>query len=265
MGFIIHNLSSPTPFPMLELLDINNILFFDIETVPAHKTYEDLDENWQYLWKHKAKSILKKGDEPVTDEEAAGCYQRAGIYAEFGKIVCISVGLLKYDKQSNAMTTRLKSYYSDDETELLRGFTELLNKHYNRPEYHYLCGHNIKEFDVPFICRRLMLHQMPFPKLLDVIGKKPWETKQFLDTMDMWKFGDHKNYTSVKLLAAAFGFPSPKDDIDGSDVARVYYEENDLERIATYCQKDVVAVMQLMLKFKRMNTRLSIDGDVLEE
>jgi 3'-5' exonuclease len=239
---------------MLELIDINNILFFDIETVPAYKTYADLDETWQYLWKHKAKSILKKGDEPVTDEEAAGCYERAGIYAEFGKIVCISVGLLKYDKQSQGMTTRLKSYYSDDEAELLRGFSDLLNKHYNRPEYHYLCGHNIKEFDVPYICRRMLLHQMPFPAVLNVTGKKPWETKHLLD----------KNFTSVKLLAAAFGFPSPKDDIDGSDVARVYYEENDLERIAIYCQKDVVAVMQLMLKFKRMNIKLSIEGEVIE-
>jgi 3'-5' exonuclease len=248
---------------MLELLDINNILFFDIETVPAQKSYADLDENWQYLWKHKAKGILKKGDEPVTDEEAAGCYERAGIYAEFGKIICISVGLMKYDKQSKAMTTRLKSFASDDEAELLTGFAELLNSRYNDANRYYLCGHNIKEFDVPFICRRLMLHQMPFPTMLNVIGKKPWETKQFLDTMDMWKFGDHKNYTSVKLLAAAFGFPSPKDDIDGSDVARVYYEENDLPRIATYCQKDVVAVMQLMLKFKRIDTKLSIDGEVL--
>jgi 3'-5' exonuclease len=248
---------------MLEIVDINNVLFFDIETVPAHKSYSDLEEHWQDLWKHKAKSILKKGDEGVTDEEAEGCYQRAGIYAEFGKIICISVGLIRWDRANNSVTTRLKSFYSDDEAELLRGFAELLTTKYNRPGFHYLCGHNIKEFDVPYICRRMMLHQMAFPTMLDVMGKKPWETKQFLDTMEMWKFGDNKSFTSVKLLAAAFGFPSPKDDIDGSDVARVYYEENDLERIAVYCQKDVVAVMQLMLKFKRMDIQLSIEGEVL--
>ena len=250
---------------MLDYIDIHNILFFDIETVPAHKSYDDLDETWKYLWKHKAKGILKKGDAEVTDEEAAGCYERAGIYAEFGKIICISVGIFSRDKETKVLTTRLKSYASDDEAELLRGFAEMLNKHYNRPEFHFLCGHNIKEFDVPYVCRRMILHQMPFPAMLNVTGKKPWETKHLLDTMELWKFGDNKNFTSVKLLAAAFGFPSPKDDIDGSDVARVYYEEEDLPRIAVYCQKDVVAVMQLMLKFKRMNTALSIDGVVLEE
>lgn len=250
---------------MLDFIDISNILFFDIETVPANPQYSDLDETWQYLWKHKAKSILKKYDEELTDEEVVGTYDRAGIFAEFGKIICISIGVLYRDKNTHELSTYLSSFADDDETVLLKDFSDFLNKKFNDPNRHFLCGHNIKEFDVPFICRRMMVHQMPFPKLLDISGKKPWETKHLLDTMELWKFGDNKAFTSVKLLAAVFGFPSPKDDIDGSDVARVYYEEKDLPRIARYCEKDVVAVMQLMLKFKRMPLKLTIDGKVISE
>jgi 3'-5' exonuclease len=250
---------------MLDYIDMTNILFLDIETVPGHPQYSDLDETWQSLWKHKARSIVKKTDEEMTLEDAASVYDRAGIYAEFGKIICISVGIFVRDKETQALTVRLKSFADDDETVLLKGFADMLNKHYNNPDRHFMCGHNIKEFDIPFICRRMLIHQMPFPRLLDISGKKPWETKHLLDTMELWKFGDGKNYTGVKLLAATFGFPSPKDDIDGSDVARVYYVEKDLPRIAVYCEKDVVAVMQLMLKFKRMPLRLTIDGKVIEE
>lgn len=250
---------------MLDFIDITNVLFLDIETVPGNAQYSDLDETWQYLWKHKAKSILKKYDEEVTDEDAATCYDRAGIYAEFGKIICISVGIFRRDKETKELSVRLKSFADDDESVLLREFSELLNKHYNFPDRHFLCGHNIKEFDIPYICRRLLVNQLPPPALLNISGKKPWETKHLLDTMELWKFGDNKSFTSVKLLAAIFGFPSPKDDIDGSDVARVYYEEKDLPRIARYCEKDVVAVMQLMLKFKRMPFKLTIDGKVIQE
>ena len=133
------------------------------------------------------------------------------------------------------------------------------------PEKFALCGHNIKEFDVPYICRRLLIHQMPAPKMFDIAGKKPWETKHLLDTLELWKFGDNKNYTSIKLLTAVFDIPSPKDDIDGSQVGRVFYEEGDVERIARYCEKDVVAVMQLILKFKLMKMRLTIDGKVISD
>lgn len=250
---------------MLDFIDITNVLFLDIETVPGNAQYSNLDETWQYLWKHKAKSILKKYDEEVTDEDGAACYDRAGIYAEFGKIICISVGIFRRDKETKELSVRLKSFADDDEAVLLREFSELLNKHYSLPDRHFLCGHNIKEFDIPYICRRLLVNQLPSPALLNISGKKPWETKHLLDTMELWKFGDNKSFTSVKLLAAIFGFPSPKDDIDGSDVARVYYEEKDLPRIARYCEKDVVAVMQLMLKFKRMPFRLTIDGKVIQE
>jgi 3'-5' exonuclease len=244
--------------------DINSILFFDIETVPGTPQYSDLDDTWQYLWKHKAKSILKKYDDEITEEDAASCYDRAGIYAEFGKIICISVGVFYRDKNTQELLTYLSSFADDDEEVLLKGFADFLNKKFNDSDRQFMCGHNIKEFDVPYVCRRMVKHQMALPKMLDISGKKPWETKHLLDTMELWKFGDNKSFTSVKLLAAVFGFPSPKDDIDGSDVARVYYEEKDLPRIARYCEKDVVAVMQLMLKFKRMSIQLTIDGKVIE-
>ncbi len=250
---------------MLDNIDISNILFLDIETVPGTPQYSDLDETFQTLWKHKAKSILKKNGEEATDEEGDETYNRAGIYAEFGKIICISVGIFHFDKEAGEWKTRLKSYADDDEFVILKEFGEMLAKKYNNPNIHCLCGHNIKEFDIPYICRRMLIHQLPFPAALDISGKKPWETKHLLDTMELWKFGDIKSFSSVKLLAAVFGFPSPKDDIDGSDVARVYYEEKDLPRIARYCEKDVVAVMQLMLKFKRMPLKLTIDGKVLDQ
>ena len=248
---------------MVNTIEISNILFLDIETVPEERNFDDLNETWQHLWEHKARSIVKKTEEEMTPEDAAGCYNRAGIYAEFGKIVCISVGIIVRDKETGAPTVRLKSFAGTDEAALLRDFCDLLNKRFNDLYRHFLCGHNIREFDIPYICRRLVKHQIPMPHLLDIGGKKPWETKHILDTMEMWKFGDNKSYTSVKLLAAVFGFPSPKDDIDGSQVAGVFYEEGNVERIARYCEKDVVAVMNIVLYFRHADFKLSIDGEVI--
>ncbi len=238
---------------MLETLNLTNILFLDIETVSEKKEYSELDETFQELWRHKAKSILRKEDELISEEDLADVYGRAAIYAEFGKIICISVGFLTQHPETKEYTCRLKSFRGHDEKALLTDFVSLLEKAYNNPERHFLCGHNIKEFDIPYICRRMAIHRMRLPKILDIAGKKPWETKFLLDTLEMWKFGDNKNYTSIKLLAAIFGFPSPKDDIDGSQVGNVYWQENDVERIAVYCEKDVLAVVQLILCFKRMD------------
>ncbi|MBL7815291.1 MAG: 3'-5' exonuclease [Saprospiraceae bacterium] len=251
---------------MIDLINITDILFFDIETVPATPQYSDLNEKWQELWHTKAvQKEIKKPKEDITEEDVATVYERAGIYAEFGKICCISVGVFYKSKETGELKTRLKSYASDDEGELLRGFVDMLTKSFNFPERQFLCGHNIKEFDVPYICRRLLVHQIPFPRMFDITGKKPWETKHLLDTMELWKFGDNKSFTSIKLLTALFDIPSPKEDIDGSQVARVFYEEGDIERIARYCEKDVVAVMQLMLRYKRMSLRLTVDGDVITD
>ncbi len=223
---------------MLDNIDLKNVLVLDIETVPQYSSYDQLDETWQKLWAKKMNNYVKDG---VT---AADVYDRAGIYSEFGKIICISVGLFTFE--NNEYSFRLKSFYGDNEKSLLEEFSTLVNS----KEY-ILCGHNSKEFDFPYIARRCLINGIPIPKLLDNAGKKPWEVNHH-DTMDLWKFGDYKSYTSLNLLAAVFGINSPKDDIDGSQVWSVYWIDKDLERIKTYCQKDVVTVAQLLLKFKGM-------------
>lgn len=239
---------------LFDAFDLYGILFLDIETAPGVADYEDLGDEMQDLWAIKSQTILRKtiGEELEYDEIADAFNTRAGIYAEFGKIICISVGFLTRQPGSNEPILRLKSFSNHVEASLLEDFSELLNKHFNNPDKFAICGHNIKEFDIPYICRRMLVNQLPLPRMLDIAGKKPWETKHLLDTLELWKFGDLKNYTSLRLLAAVFGFPSPKDDISGSDVARVYWEDRDLDRIATYCEKDVLATVQLFLKMKRL-------------
>ncbi len=221
-------------------MQLSHILFLDIETVSTAKKFDDLSAEFQELWKRKSRYWLKEED----DESAAEIYKdKAGIYAEFAKIVCISVGFITKEND-----IRIKSFYDDDEKIVLSQFSELLSNHYNNPLKHQLCGHNIKEFDIPFICRRLIINNMPIPAILDVMGKKPWETKHLLDTLEMWKFGDYKNYTSLNLLANVLGIKSPKDDIDGSQVGNVYWEEGNLERIKVYCEKDVKTVAKVYLR-----------------
>jgi hypothetical protein len=222
---------------MLDKLNLESVLFLDIETVPAYEDYSQMPDDFKKLWDHKASRLIKENenDNPET------LYQRAGIYAEFGKIICISVGFIA-DRQF-----RVKSFYGDDEKLLLTEFSGLLYKHYNTPQ-HLLCAHNGKEFDFPYISRRLLINGLPLPAILDLQGRKPWEVHH-LDTMDLWRFGDYKNYTSLNLLTAIFGIPSPKDDIDGSMVGRVYWQEKNIERIVKYCQKDTLAVAQILLRY----------------
>jgi hypothetical protein len=196
--------------------------------------YDRLPEKFQKLWDKKSFYLKKEeGDTPDS------LFARAGIYAEFGKIVCISVGYM------HNREFRLKSFYGDDEIELLKEFAEMLNRYYNLREQ-LLCAHNGKEFDFPYMARRMLINGIRLPKIINIAGKKPWEVAH-LDTMELWKFGDYKNYTSLELLAAVFGIQTPKDDIDGSMVADVYYKENDLERIVKYCQRDTLTVAQLLL------------------
>jgi len=238
---------------MINNLDLSKVLFLDIECVSGKANYDELNDDFKYLWKLKSRSVLKKYDEEITDEDATAAYKdKAGIYAEFGKIVCISVGVIGRNPDTKELFVRLKSFASENEKELLEQFSEMVTQYYNNTSTHYFCGHNIREFDIPYICRRMTINQLPLPKALNLAGKKPWETKHLLDTLELWKFGDYKNYTSLKLLAAVFGFPSPKDDIDGSEVGRVFWEENDLPRISKYCEKDVLATVQLMLKYLLM-------------
>lgn len=224
---------------MLANIDIEKVLFLDIETVPQHPVYADAPERIQKLWDKKSKSFTPE------DETSADVYNRAGIYAEFGKIVCISVGFIKHT--TDGLVLRITSFANDDEKVLLQEFSNLLNQHFNNIGKHRLCGHNGKEFDFPFIARRMLVHGMPLPVLLNIGGLKPWENPH-LDTMTYWKFGEFKNFTSLDLLAAIFDIPTPKDDIDGSQVYGVYYENNDLDRIVEYCQKDVVTLVQVYRK-----------------
>ena len=223
---------------MIRDIYIENVLFLDIETIPAYDSYEKMPEIFRKLWDRKTETLKK---EP--DDTPDSLYPRAGIYAEFGKIICISAGFFR------SKEFRIKSYYGDDEYQLLKQFSKLLTSHFNFQEK-MLCAHNGKEFDFPFLARRILINGLPLPAILDVAGKKPWEV-QFLDTMELWKFGDYKHYTSLELLSAVFDIPTPKDDIKGSDVHRVYWEDHDLERIRVYCQKDVLTVARLLLKYQQ--------------
>lgn len=226
---------------MLDKVQLDKILFLDIETVPQTYQFSDVDEKTKDLFEAKTR-FLQKEDKTYDDLYE----ERAGIYAEFGKIVCISVGFI--NSTSTGKQIRMKSFYHDDEETLLKNFKKLLDEHYNSP-YSVLCGHNAKEFDFPYICRRMLINGIHLPNILNIAGKKPWEISH-LDTMELWKFGDFKAYTSLALLCHVFNIPTPKDDISGADVARVYYEEKDLERIKVYCEKDVVALIQLFLRMK---------------
>ena len=230
---------------MMENNSVQNILFLDIETVPQFSSYDKLDDRWKKLWGKKASYLAKNEEAP---EEL---YPRAGIYAEFGKIICISVGFVAgSDEQLQFRTT---SFCSEDETSLLLNFCEMLESKFD-PNVHFLCAHNGKEFDFPYLCRRILANSINMPKLLDLAGKKPWEVKH-LDTLQLWKFGDFKSYTSLDLLAAVFGIETPKDDLDGSMIYETFYKQNNLERIRKYCQKDVLTLANVFL---RMNNLPSI-------
>jgi len=220
-------------------LNFENILFLDIETVPEVENYSDLSEEKQELF--DLKTQYQRKDE-ITPSEF---YERAGIWAEFGKIVCISVGFFS-NFNSNSRAFRVTSFFGD-EVKILNDFKNLLENHFNKPQ-HLLCGHNGKEFDFPYIARRMIIHQIALPEKLNLFGKKPWEIPH-LDTMELWKFGDYKHYTSLKLLTSILKIPSPKDDISGSEVGEVYYKEENIDRIVRYCEKDTVAVAQLLLRF----------------
>jgi 3'-5' exonuclease len=223
---------------MLENIYPTDIIFLDIETVPVFPTFGDLEPAMRALWEKKSTSFRKD------EQTASDVYQRAGIYSEFGKIICISVGMLK-DK--NPYGFRLKSFYGEDEKILLTEFSAMISK-FSKNREALLCAHNGKEFDYPYIARRMIINGIKIPDILDNAGKKPWEIK-LLDTMELWKFGDYKSYTSLELLSSILGFPSPKDDIDGSMVADIFWLEHDLQRIVKYCEKDVLAVARILLKF----------------
>lgn len=235
---------------MIDKIPLHNVLFLDIETVPQAENYQELDEETQELWQQKTQ--YQRRDEYTPE----AFYDRAGIWAEFGKIICISAGY--FAVKGDIRHFRVTSFIGD-ERKLLADFSNLLSNHFAGPQY-ILCGHNSKEFDIPFIARRMIINQLPLPEKLNLFGKKPWEIPH-LDTLELWKFGDYKHFTSLKLLTKILGIPSSKDDIDGSQVGYVYYVEKDIDRIVTYCEKDVVAVAQIFLRMRR--EELLVDDEIL--
>jgi predicted PolB exonuclease-like 3'-5' exonuclease len=229
--------------------DYEHIFFIDVETVPQSMNFEALPEDSKMHFTKKVRFLIQSEEKTAED-----LYQeRAGILSEFNKIVCVSVGVLAQDEKQQ-LFFKSRSFSGHDEKEILSDFAKLMSE--NKKDYPYLCAHNGKEFDFPVLCRRMLINGVNLPPQLDVAGKKPWET-MFIDTLDMWKFGDYKHYTSLDLLAHVFGIPSPKDDISGADVARVYYVEKDLDRIVTYCEKDIKTLAKVYMKLAH-NTDLDI-------
>ncbi len=235
---------------MIEKIPLNNILFLDIETVPEEENFNALDDDMKSLWEQK--TLYQRRDEHTPEE----FYERAGIWAEFGKIVCISVGY--FVNKSDIRNFRVTSFFGD-EKKILNDLANLLDTHFKGAQ-HLLCGHNAKEFDIPFIARRMIINRIAIPAKLNLFGKKPWEIPH-LDTLELWKFGDYKHFTSLKLLTKILGIPSSKGDIDGSQVAHVFYVDKDIDRIVTYCEKDVIAVAQVFLRLRR--EELLIDDEIL--
>tara|TARA_Y100001934_G_C12310427_1_gene754650 strand:- start:626 stop:1339 length:714 start_codon:yes stop_codon:yes gene_type:complete len=231
---------------MISLQQIQQVLFLDIETVSSHAEFEQMSEDWQGLWADKTRFQRQ-------EESPAEFYpKRAAILAEFGKVVCISCAF--FSLQNGQWELRMKSFCDSDEVQLLQDFAQLLERLLN----FRLCAHNGKEFDFPYLSRRMISHGIKLPGQLNNAGKKPWEVPH-IDTMELWKFGDYKSFTSLKLLAALFGIPSPKDDIDGSQVGAVYWEEQDLDRIRVYCEKDVVTLAKVFLQITQAEVPMDFE------
>jgi 3'-5' exonuclease len=265
---------------MFSQLDLSKCIFIDIETVPEHTAYDQLSENWQALWKEKwiktrpnrYRNIFPDREMPTLsaadlDKEAEASYTEAGLYAEFGKICCVSLGRFKeYDPKDSKPNRHffVTSLYGNSEQELLQMLERIFSKSYSEKrkggfvedkrlmfDYNYcLVGHNIKEFDIPYLCRRMLVNEITLPPLIDCTGLKPWEIKHLVDTLELWKFGDIKNFTSLKILAERFRIPSPKEDMDGGGVYKAYLN-NELDAVAKYCARDVVAVAQLLLRWRQ--------------
>ncbi|WP_236978316.1 3'-5' exonuclease [Membranihabitans maritimus] len=230
-----------------------NILFIDIETVPKEEDFDALDPRFKELWLKKARIIsVNKGLN--TDEMAVLYNSKAAIYSEFGKIVCISMGYFLEEK--GQLSLKVKSL-AGEEKKLLHRFVPLIEEHFNNPQIHRYCGHNIREFDIPYLCRRLLINSIRLPDILNLSGKKPWELNHLIDTMDLWKFGDYKHFTSMDLLSAVLGIPSPKDTMDGSEV-RDYFYSNRLDEIVKYCEKDVLTTVKIYLRLLNLSTDFEV-------
>ncbi len=218
-----------------------NLLFIDIETVSQQRRYSQLSSEWQGLWTKKATRLhrYEHGSSDITSADIASLYEdKAAIYAEYGKVICISIGRISTD--DDVPQLRIKSYYGHDEYELLDSFAMMMSRHFSSGQTR-ICGHNIREFDLPYLCRRMLAHGIPIPSVINVQGKKPWEVKHIVDTLELWKYGDYKSYISLDCLCAVLSIDSPKGGIDGSQVGHHYYKLEDIDSIVAYCEMDVLA------------------------
>ncbi len=223
---------------MIKQIPIEKLLFLDIETASQHERWEELSDTEKYLWNKKATSQLKEGQ-----DSSELYFERAGIFAEFGKIICISIGMV--DKSGKL---KIRSYANVDERALLLEFGELFN--HQSLNGVILCAHNGKEFDFPWISRRYLIHGMEPPRPFQNFGKKPWEIPH-LDTLELWKFGEYRSFVSLELLAHVLGLPTPKDDIDGSMVSSIFHIDKDLIRIIKYCEKDVLTLANVFARLRQ--------------
>jgi DNA polymerase elongation subunit (family B) len=239
------------------MISLEKTLFLDIETVSQQPDYTRLDDRGRKLWEQKIGFLARKDDSIWGETEYGKAYaDRAAIYAEFGKVIVISTGIITFADHGPMM--QIQSFYGHEEKQLLNDFNAQLVKRFSNPKGHIICGHNIKEFDIPYLCRRMTVHQIPLPDVFNIAGKKPWELNYFADTFELWKFGDYKNFTSLDLLSYTLDIPSPKNNMDGSMVGKAYWQENKLDDIRKYCERDVLTVAQVYL---RLNHKSLLDED----
>ncbi|MBK6609834.1 MAG: ribonuclease H-like domain-containing protein [Sphingobacteriales bacterium] len=232
---------------MLEHIPIHRILFIDLETVAQQPSYQQLSPVWQQLWEGRVNQY-----KPDNIDWDTYYNEKAAVYAEFSKIVCASIGYFAKPRNPDEPEIfRIKSFYDHDEPTLLTGLFEALRKYFSRRAQVYLGGHNIRDFDVPFMARRALINQIPLPQILDATYFKPWE-QPYVDTLQLWKFGEFRNLTSLNLITTALDIPSPKTDLTGREVGHVYWHDRDLNRIKNYCEADVIAVAQLTRRFKNL-------------
>lgn len=222
--------------------NFKNILFIDIETASGVNTYTTLTENMQKLWLRKARSLMNPLQKPLEDLY----FERAALFPEFGRIISIGMGFLFYNKNKE-LSLKVKTISNKNEKDLLLEFNQFIESTYPSKELS-LVAHNGKEFDFPYLCKRMLVHQLVIPKALQLQGKKPWEVVH-QDTIEWWRFGDKKGYVSLELLAEIMGIGNVKTDLSGDKVNYTFYIEKDLEKIKKYCAEDVITLAQLFLRF----------------
>ncbi len=241
---------------MYSVSELKQMVFIDIETIRGKKTYNDvitenpaLDDYWQT----KHTQIREK--EPLSYghiEDSAEMYEKmAALYPEWGQIVCISIGQIKFDEDGNPIKFTTKSFSGLYEKILLEEFNETASKIMSKYPRMQWVGHNIKGFDMPYIIKRSLINGVRVPNVFHLQKQKPWES-QLIDTNDVWKFNGW-NGARLGLLTEILNIPSPKQDMDGKMVSDVFWEDGDLNRISEYCEMDINATANVMLRISGMD------------